>query len=94
MMVYEIIILYDVKISKFDYDALNTMKRLFFKKQYCMIFSLLIRVLDHKPMMINNYTLCWWKILIEEKIASFLIFVTLLVASTKDFILSNNLSES
>lgn len=32
MMVYEIIILYDVKISKFDYDALHTMKRFFFKK--------------------------------------------------------------
>ncbi len=58
MMVYQIIILYDVKFSNFDYDALNTMKRLFFKKKYCMISSLLIRVLDHKPMMFNNYTLC------------------------------------
>jgi hypothetical protein len=33
MMGYEIIILYDVKISKFNYDALNTMKRLYFKKK-------------------------------------------------------------
>jgi hypothetical protein len=49
MMVYEIIILYGVNFSKLDYDALNAMKRLFFKMKYCMISSsLLIRVLDHK----------------------------------------------
>ncbi len=46
------------KFVKLDYDALNTMERFSFKKKYCMISSLLIRVLDHKPMMINNYTLC------------------------------------
>lgn len=82
------------KFVKLNYDALNTMERFSFKKKYCMISSLLIRVLDHKPLMINNYTLCWWKIVIKEKIASFLIFVTFLVASTKDFVLSNILSES